>query len=209
MGADMWVVMHRQPVSVPDSGSVAEREEAYREVIDRSPDSVIAEALVMDLGFEVDKFAVGVSDFEFNYRGGVRSAVEAFATNPAAVALGRRRLGETARMFAADPWCRVRSDFQVGGQWISVYGGLSWGDEPFEGYGAVCALASLPELDVDGVGAAEVGCQGAVVTSAQVRAWSQVELTDEELGRVVAALPGSAVPGAVATVVSSVLCGGS
>lgn len=57
-----------------------------------------------------------------------------------------------------------------------------------------------------GAGHGESGCTcgGVVVTGAQVRAWSGVELSDEELGRVVGAVPCSSVPDAVAEVVFAV-----
>lgn len=146
MGANLTITLHLCPPVLPGLGTAEEREAAaFRAVIDRTPDRWIAEALALDYDFDVSEF--GGADFDLEFHDQASAAIAAVEKNPAAMAAARARLYDTVDTYAVG-YCGPRTDIQLGGRWLSIYGGLSCGDEPFDGYGAVCALAELPELSV-------------------------------------------------------------
>jgi hypothetical protein len=144
MGADLLTVIHKIPALPPTATDpVSGQLEAYKAIIDATNAHLISEAITLDDDFDVTDF--GVDDLEFH--DGIESTIEQFARIPEAVTAARRRLYEVAEEYAMGA-CDSRADLMIGGTWFAFYAGLSRGDEPFEGYGAVSALAELPGLGV-------------------------------------------------------------
>lgn len=144
MSTHLSVVLHRIPSFTPGPNAASERErDTYRAIIDRTPPVLLAEALIGDHEFDVTKF--GVNDVDFHE--GFPPCVAAVRDNPQAMAAAREHLYAVVDSHVIGH-CAERADILIGGMWAAVYAGRSCGDEPFEGYGGVCALAMLPELSV-------------------------------------------------------------
>lgn len=145
MGSFLSAALHRIPPITTNSGTIAEHDRAaYRAVIDRTSPARLAEALVDDRDFDVSGFGVDDDDFH----DGCSVAIAAVRTNPLAIAAAREHLYTVVESHVVRD-CRHRTDVQVGGMWVAIYGGLSCGDEPFEGFGGVCALSTLSDLSVE------------------------------------------------------------
>lgn len=144
MSTHLSVVLHRIPSFTPGPNAASERErDTYRAIIDRTPPVLLAEALIGDHEFDVTRF--GVDDVDFHE--GFPPCVAAVRDNPQAMAAAREHLYAVVDSHVIGH-CAERADILIGGMWAAVYAGRSCGDEPFEGYGGVCALAMLPELSV-------------------------------------------------------------
>lgn len=150
MGADMIVTMIACPVVEAGTESYEDRSvAAYTAVIGRASASEVAWALIPAHEYDVSEFGGAYGeDFDLEFHDGVEGAVAAFEQNPIAIAAGRSYLVEKATEFLVFP-SQMRADVLLGNQWVAVFAGLSWGDEPFDGHGAVAALAQIPELSMD------------------------------------------------------------
>lgn len=145
MGADLIATIHKIPALPPNATDICSGQlDAYKAIIDATDAQWIAEAIAQDRDFDVTEF--GVDDDEFHEES--CEAIEQIANSPEAVAAARIRLYEIAEEYAVGR-CRARAEFSIGGIWIAFYGGMSWGEEPFDGFGAVCALSHLPGLGVE------------------------------------------------------------
>ena len=160
MSQHLTIAMHRIPSLSRTRAPELDLAEQYQAVIERTAPGWIADAMVSDAGFDVTDFGVDEEDFHF----GADDAVRAVANNPDAIVAARVRLNEIAAEYAV-AYNGQRAEFVIAGMWVAMYGGLSSGDEPFEGYGSVCALASLPELTVGGTSYVPSALQASVVDS--------------------------------------------
>ncbi|MDE8649003.1 hypothetical protein PXH69_28930 [Rhodococcus qingshengii] len=161
MSQNLIMVLHRIPF-LPRTTVDGEWDlwEQYRSVIERTAARWIADAMVADRDFDVSDFGIDDDDFH----DGAADAVRELEQNPEAIAAARTRLNEIAETYAIG-YCGARAEFVISGMWVAMYGGLSWGDEPFEGYGQVCALAALPELAVGATSYVPTALQASVVDS--------------------------------------------
>lgn len=151
MGADLITAIHKVPAPAPTATDVViGMLDAYKAIIDAATPQQIAEAITLDHYFGVDDF--GVDDDEFH--DGVPAAITQIAGSAEAVAAARSHLYETAETYAVGR-CNARADLCIGGIQVALYGGMSWGDEPFDGFGAVCALSYLPGLGVESTASVE------------------------------------------------------
>lgn len=147
MSTHLSVVLHRIPSFVPGPDSAEQRERStYRAIIDRAPSGLLAAALVADHDFDVAPF--GIDDVDFH--DGAFAPVAAFMNDPRAVIAAREHLYAVVDSHVIG-YHRHRADIRIGDTWAAVYAGQSCGDEPFEGFGGVCALATLPELTITSV----------------------------------------------------------
>lgn len=144
MSTHLSVVLHRIPSFVPGPTAASERErDTYRAIIDRTPPELLVDALIGDHDFDVTPF--GIDDVDFHE--GCTSCVAAVKDNPQAIAAAREHLYAVVDSHVIGD-CTERADILIGDMWAAVYAGQSCGDEPFDGYGGVCALAMLPELGI-------------------------------------------------------------
>lgn len=144
MGSFFCVVLHRIPSLVPGPDPVDRSErDIYRAIIDRASPESLVEAMVGRNIFDVAPFGVDHDDFH----DGHDDAVAILKETPLAVAAARELLYEVVDSHVIGH-CPDRADVLIGGGWVAIYGGRSWGDLPFDGYDGVCALAMLPELSV-------------------------------------------------------------
>lgn len=144
MSTHLSVVLHRIPSFTPGPNAASERErDTYRAIIDRTPPELLAEALIGDHDFDVTPFDIDDVDFHE----GCSPCVAAVRDNPQAMAAAREHLYEVVDSHVIGA-AHYRADIRLGEMWAAVYAGQSGGDEPFDGYGGVCALAMLPGLGI-------------------------------------------------------------
>ena len=161
MSTHLSTVLHRIPPFVPGPGTAEERERAtYRAIIDRTTPGWLVAALVGDYDFDVTGF--GVDDVDFH--DGCSDAFAAVKANPQAITAVREHLYAVVDAHVIGH-SRHRADVPLGSMWVAIYAGQSCGDEPFDGYGGVCALAMLPELSPSPASGIPAGLQGEVCGS--------------------------------------------
>ncbi|WP_347956237.1 hypothetical protein [Gordonia aichiensis] len=149
MGADLMMTALKGLPSDPQ-GADTDPLAPYRRVVEEATPKDIASALAWNLaGFyerlddaETERFE-DVLDYLSD---GDNEAITEFASTPVLVAKAREHLIEAAQMICS----RYVTVFTIGGFEVLLAGGMSWGDEPFEGFNSLQALSDL--LDFTGHG---------------------------------------------------------
>ncbi|MDN5758298.1 MAG: hypothetical protein L0H59_07160 [Tomitella sp.] len=149
MGADMISTVVKDLIdrdAADDTGRFA----PYRRIVDVASDRQIAAALVMD-----GDFISGLDDETSREHGTLLDALSDGDDGVAAKVAEHSDLVQRGRDHITDAlpllFSRENAYTTIGGVRVIVAGGLSWGDDPFEGFASVDSIACLMENTGHGV----------------------------------------------------------
>jgi hypothetical protein len=149
MGADLLTVAVRIPdEAIRDNGY--DQDVLYR-IVDQTSAADIVAAATNDMTFDPSDFGVDSEDL-YQFSGTFpdewhpTDPPAILLANPEAVAAIRTHL-RTATDLIGSPH-RYLNIWHIAGVTVALFGGTSWGEDPFDGFSTLCALTELPEFQV-------------------------------------------------------------